>query len=145
MFFVWLLNGGYGVKKKFKHFMIGRYGLDQLYIGMLVLYFVLLFLSRWFMPALMTGAMTIVITLAVFRMFSKNISVRQRENAVYLSVINRVKQTVRQMVRRLNDLPSKRYRECPACGVTLRLPRKRGKHKTSCPKCGMSFEVTIKF
>lgn len=142
---MWLLNGGYGVKEKFKQFMIGRYGLDQLYIGMLVLYFVLLFLSRWFMPALMTGAMTIVITLAVFRMFSKNISVRQRENAVYLSVINRVKQTVRQMFQRLNDLPSKRYRECPACGVTLRLPRKRGKHKTSCPKCGTSFEVTIKF
>lgn len=133
------------MKEKFKRFMIGRYGLDQLYIGMLVLYFVLLFFSRWFMPALMTGAMTVVITLAVFRMFSKNIRVRQRENAVYLSVLYRVKKMVRQIVQRMKDLPSKRYRQCPTCGVTLRLPKKRGKHKTTCPKCGTSFEVKVKF
>lgn len=131
------------MKQRFRQFMQGRYGLDQLYVGMLVLYFILLFFSRWFMPELMTGLMTVVIILAVFRMFSKNISVRQRENAVYLRVINRIKHTVKTLIQRIKDLPTKRYRTCPNCGITLRLPRKRGRHKVTCPKCQTSFEVNI--
>ena len=33
------------------------------------------------------------------------------------------------------------YRECPACGATLRLPRKQGKHTVLCPRCGNKFGV----
>ena len=131
------------MKERFRRFMQGRYGLDQLYVGMLVLYFILLFFSRWFMPELMTGLMTVVIILAVFRMFSKNIAVRQRENAVYLRIVNRIKRTVKNMVQRLKDLPTKRYRKCPNCRTTLRLPRKRGTHKTTCPQCQTSFKVKV--
>lgn len=131
------------MKERFRRFMQGRYGLDQLYVGMLVLYFILLFFSRWFMPELITGLMTVVIILAVFRMFSKNIAVRQRENAVYLRIVNRIKRSVKKMVQRIKDLPTKRYRKCPNCHTTLRLPRKRGTHKTTCPKCQTSFEVKV--
>lgn len=135
---------GTRVKQRFRQFMQGRYGLDQLYVGMLVLYFILLFFSRWFMPELMTGLMTLVIILAVFRMFSKNIVVRQRENAVYLRVVNGMKHTGKKLLQRIKDIPTKRYRKCPNCAVTLRLPRKRGRHKTTCPKCQTSFEVKIR-
>lgn len=132
------------MKEKFRQFMQGRYGLDQLYVGMLVLYFILLFFSRWFMSELMTGLMTVVIILAMFRMFSKNLEVRRKENARYLALIYRVKQVFNKFFQRIKDLPTKRYRQCPNCGVTLRLPRKRGTHKTTCPKCQTNFEVKVR-
>ena len=35
------------------------------------------------------------------------------------------------------------YRRCPGCRVTLRLPKRKGKHTVVCPKCGRRFEVKI--
>ena len=62
-----------------------------------------------------------------FRMFSRNIYKRQRENRRFT-----------QLWMRLKDR-NNRYFRCPNCKQTVRVPRGRGKICIRCPKCGEKF------
>lgn len=132
------------MKEKFQRFMKDRYGIDQLYVGLLIFYFFLLFLSRWVYPAVMSSLMAIVIVVVIFRIFSKNLTQRRKENTKYLKIVNNLKRKLSGGQKRLKDMKTKRYRKCPSCGVTLRLERKKGEHHVKCPKCNTSTTFTIK-
>jgi len=34
-------------------------------------------------------------------------------------------------------------RTCPNCRATIKLPRKKGKHTCTCPKCRVDFKVKV--
>lgn len=75
----------------FRNFMAGRYGVDQLSIGLFIFYLVIWFIERmggWWWMAFLTGA---IILLIFFRTFSRNIPKRQAENQKFLSMLASVK------------------------------------------------------
>ncbi len=123
-----------------RRFMYGRYGSDQLNIVLLVVSVLLSFVSSLLslflrgsrIYALVLWPLFLVLTygllgFAIFRMLSRNIYRRQREN-----------QRWKNLRLRFTDR-SHRYFRCPHCKQTMRVPRNRGKINIRCPKCGEKF------
>lgn len=111
----------------FARFMYGRYGTDKLNMALLVTGVVLTLLGR-ITNLYALGLLAYIPLIAVlWRMFSRNIARRQREN-----------QRFNQIFVRLKDRNS-RYFSCPRCHQTVRVPRGRGKINIHCPKCGNYF------
>ena len=120
--------------------MYGRYGSDQLYMAILVAA-VLVSLTNSVLTVFLrestvySGIVAPILSVIVyglliysfFRMFSRNIYKRQRENRRFT-----------QLWMRLKDR-NNRYFRCPNCKQTVRVPRGRGKICIRCPKCGEKF------
>lgn len=132
-------------KDKMIRFMYGRYGIDQLYYTMLILY-VILIIMNIFINSLILGILVwVIFALMVFRSFSRNIYKRRKENDAFLKLWNPVKGWWNLNVRKLKDIKTKRYRKCPNCKAVLRLPKKKGKNIVTCPCCKKDFTVTVRF
>ncbi|MDD6888400.1 MAG: hypothetical protein PUE41_08000 [bacterium] len=131
------------MKKWLAKVMVGRYGVDQLTNAMLVLSMVLLVVALFFGNSIVN---TILWTLAVlllvagyYRIFSKKTSQRYQENQKYLRLRNRITGRFRSMKERLKQRKTHRFFKCPQCGVTVRVPKGKGKIKITCPKCKTAF------
>lgn len=131
------------MKKWLAKVMVGRYGVDQLTNAMLVLSMVLLVVALFFGNSIVN---TILWTLAVlllvagyYRIFSKKTSQRYQENQKYLRLRNRITGRFRSVKERLKQRKTHRFFKCPQCGVTVRVPKGKGKIKITCPKCKTAF------
>jgi len=123
--------------------MYGRYGIDQLGTALLVLCAILLFINSIASSLVFSLVIWVVFACIVFRMLSKNIYKRRRENEKFLKIWGKVKPKLTLTVRRIRDIKTHRYRRCPHCSATLRLPRKRGRHTVNCPRCRKDFKVRV--
>ena len=135
------------LRYKFMNFMRGRYGNDQLNVGLLALYLLLgivrLFIRNRAAAYVFYVVMTLVLVFVFYRILSKNIAKRQQENAVFMRFWGKVRPKLILFKDRIKDVKTKRYRTCPNCKNVLRLPAKRGKHTVRCPRCGKEFKVRI--
>lgn len=130
-------------------FFAGRYGLDFFGKCQLVLYFALfvvnLFVGRYFVP----GLLLLLLELAVlvwwlFRVLSRNIAARARENERLLRHTARIRRWGRLQKSRWRDRHTHVYRKCPYCRAVVRLPKtRRGRHACDCPRCHREFPVKI--
>jgi len=136
------------LKYMFANFMQGRYGPDDLYKGSLILYLILLILNIFIVSPIIShiisGLLTLVVIFVFFRFFSKNIPARQKENAKYLILKNKVKAKLGIFKKHLTDKEHV-YRKCHSCKATLRFPRKKGTHDAVCPKCKNKIKVKVIF
>ena len=64
---------------------------------------------------------------SIYRMYSRNIEARRRENTAFLRFFSRL--TDKQY----------RYFRCPGCRQVVRVPRGKGKINIRCPKCSRQF------
>lgn len=126
-------------------FLQGRYGIDQLYYGLLGLYILLIFLRIFIHTAILPWVGLVVLALAVLRTMSKNFSARRRENELFLKGWRPVKSWIVLCRDRIRDRKTYRYRRCVHCHAILRLPVKKGRHTVRCPKCSETTKVHILF
>ena len=129
-----------------RNFMMGRYGLDQMTVGLLVgmMVFSLLSSLTWFLPFYFISLALMV--WAVFRVLSRNTAARARENEKFLVFWNQVKKWwngVRQWFgkqkRKWDDRKTNVYFRCPNCKKELRVPKGKGKLEVTCPLCRSKF------
>ena len=132
-------------KEKLIRFMYGRYGVDQLYYGLFVFYFVLLVFNAFLRWPIFTILMTADLVWIVFRMMSRNYAARRRENEVFLKLWNPIKDFFKLTWNRIRECRTHVYHKCPHCKAVLRLPRKKGAHTVRCPRCHYSFEMKVQF
>jgi uncharacterized protein with PIN domain len=130
-------------KDKLARFMSGRYGVDQLYYGLMAVYFVLLVARMFIRSAVMDILMWMVLIGMIFRPLSRNVYQRRLENERFLKIWNRIKAKSALTIRRIKEFKTRRFRRCPHCRTVLRLPRKTGKHTVECPCCHHEFKVRI--
>lgn len=131
--------------EKLYAFMNGRYGIDQLYYGLMVLYFVLI-IANSFIKSSVIGALTwVVLIVLIYRVYSRNIYKRRMENQKFLKFWNPIKAKFSLSFRKLREIKTHRYRTCDSCKTIIRLPRKKGTHTVKCPKCNNKFEVKIRW
>lgn len=123
------------IRNAIQRFMYGRYGNDQLNVGLMVLY-----LLYWLTSAeLLYWGSTVVLFTALFRLLSRSHGKRRAENARFLQAFGpflkwyRLRRTIRQDKEHC-------YFKCPNCGQQLRVPRGKGKITVTCRGCGASFE-----
>jgi hypothetical protein len=134
----------------FRKMMMGRYGMDQLSIALLVLYTVLYLsgqLTRLYVLMLLAF---IPLALCFFRIFSRNVNKRYNENYRFTNWWNPVQVKLRRAAQKVQawfrktagkakDRKTHRYYKCPNCTNTLRVPRGRGKICITCPVCKTEF------
>ena len=124
-------------------FMAGRYGNDKLNRFLTVTALVLAVLNLILHSVLVLLLCNFIIIYAVFRMMSRNIEARRKENHWFNDKLTFLKQRKDLYERQRND-KSHVYRKCPACKAVLRLPHRLGKHTTVCPRCNREFKVKVK-
>lgn len=124
-------------------FMYGRYGVDQLYRGLTGLLLIFVVINFFIQSSVMNAIVLLTLILMYFRVFSKNIYKRQKENSRYLKMTKSTRKEMKLTIRRIKEIGTHRYRKCPNCHQTIRLKRKLGKHTTICPKCHSKVKVTI--
>ena len=130
-------------KEKLIRFMYGRYGSDNLYRFLTVVFYVL-FVINLFLGSYILSALTMaVLFYATFRVFSRNIIARRRENDKYLKIKASFCGFFKLGRDRFKDRKTHVYRKCPACHSVLRFKRTKGKHTAVCPKCSHRFNVKV--
>ena len=77
-----------------------------------------------------------------FRMLSRNVYARQKENQAFQRFFKRIGNWFRLQKQKWKDKDHV-YRKCPSCGSQLRLPKKKGNHTVRCPRCRKEFDVRI--
>lgn len=152
------------LKYKFIEFMRGRNGADELYYATLALTVVLDIVDLFVRSRVLSTIVLLLILLTFFRYFSKNLYARQRENAKFLEVVNRVrgkkfrkspyditpekssafKKKLNAVKIRFRDRKTHVFKKCPGCKAVIRLPKKKGTHTVCCPRCSTDFQVKIR-
>ena len=117
---------------QFRNFMIGRYGSDKLNTYLLGAGVVLMLIGAMFggksaLASWCSLLCYVPLIWCIFRMYSRNIQARQRENAAVQNFLSHLKDK------------DHRYFRCPRCRQTVRVPRGRGKINIRCPKCSERF------
>ncbi|MDE6506228.1 MAG: hypothetical protein K2K71_03085 [Eubacterium sp.] len=135
---------------KFQRFMYGRYEIDQLYRGLLWIYFAILIISVILGRAVdyriyttLSVAGLAIVVFAFFRVFSKNIQKRRSENAKWLVFENMVKKQFRLLRDRWKFRKTHIFRKCPKCKAVLRLKKIKGSHNVTCPHCRENFKIKV--
>lgn len=130
------------MRERLLRFMSGRNGNDALNRFLIVVGLVLFLLSTIFSKTLgqvLYPLFFILLVFTYFRMFSRNLYKRQRENAWYYQQRSRFLGSLRMVKERWIQRKDYCFFACPSCKTMLRVPRGRGKIKIVCRKCGTSF------
>jgi len=110
-----------------QRFMAGRSGVDQLNIALLILGMALSVIGSFSGLGIVYTLAYVPLLFGLYRMFSRNLAARQRENAWLLGLLRRLKDRTH------------RYFRCPKCRQMVRVPKGKGKISIRCPKCGENF------
>ena len=139
------------IRNSLSRFFGGRYGTDTLNTVLIIIYTVVFITytvlrivfgvtmpeSKIALPVLGISYFvisTVLIVWVFFRMFSKNIGKRRRENEKFCGFFKLQRNKFR-------DRKTHVYRKCPTCKAILRLPKSKGKHTVLCPRCKNRFSV----
>ena len=127
------------MKEKFYRFMQGRYGIDQLN-SFLMIVCVICFIVNMFIGSIVLTFIAYGTWLfVIFRMFSKNIYARNRENDKYLNFFSPLSRWLKLKLMSKQD-PSNKYFSCTKCKQMVRVPKGHGTVVVTCPNCQNKFE-----
>lgn len=133
--------------EKFMMLMQGRYGMDSLNGFILVLSFVIwtvnIFVFNRLAHYIIMVVQLLLVALFIFRMLSRNVTMRSAENRRFQKVYEPVKNWVQLTYKRIRDRKDYRYLKCPVCKAQLRVKNIKGRHNVRCPKCRSEFEKKI--
>lgn len=124
-------------------FFSGRNGSDALSLASSFAACLLLILSM-FIDGLAGNLMWVLalicLLISYFRIFSKNVVRRQRENQKFLSLISPITKRWQQFKCRRQQKNLFCFFKCPQCGMVLRVPKGKGHIRITCKGCGHIFE-----
>lgn len=138
-----------GFRFRLARFFMGRNGPDTLYYFFLVLSLLCIFFSGFFgqndtVRLSLSLLYFIFFGYALFRLLSRNIPRRRRENAAFRRFFFRLSLPARRLSARWKSRKTHIFRKCPHCRATLRLARIPGEHVVKCPACAARFSVRVK-
>jgi hypothetical protein len=123
------------IRQKINQFFIGRNGQDHFGLFLLVLSVICSFIPLWAFKVLTW----VILTYTIFRMVSKNLTARRKENIGFLKVWNKVLRPFKSVKARYNERKFYRVFTCGKCKQKLRVPKYKGRVKVKCTKCGNTF------
>jgi len=123
-----------------RRFMIGRYGGDQLSIALIILSVLLTLAGELASLPILIFMSYFPLLACVFRMLSRNIEKRRKENYKFTMLINPVYSWLKKKTKHVKDAKTHRYFKCPNCKTELRVPKGKGRIRITCPKCKTEFK-----
>jgi len=127
------------MKDKLRRFMMGRYGIDDLGRFLLGMALIILLMSRFFLRTALYAVSLSVLIIVYYRIFSKNINSRYRENQAFLNYKNKLINFIRKQKYIFKQRRIYRIYKCPGCGQKIRIPKGKGMVQITCPKCKTDF------
>lgn len=128
------------MKQKFIEFMRGRYGTDELNQLMSIVSLVFIIPAFITKQSLFVVLGYMLIGFTLFRMLSKDIPARARERAAFLQLKNKILRKNNATKQKLEQRKDYKFYRCPNCKKELRVPKKKGKVRITCPHCKTNFE-----
>ena len=140
-------NKAYKQKRPFREriaaFMYGRNGADALGNTCFILYFALFIINLFVRSFIISGIQILILAYVFFRMMSKNIYRRQKENRSFCAIGRSVKGRFNLLKSEWRDRKTHVYYKCPHCKKVLRLPKIKGNHTVNCPCCKQKFDIKV--
>lgn len=128
---------------KVQKFFYGRNGNDKLNNFIFFLYIVLLIVYLFVQHISLIIIATVLLFINIYRMLSKKLYVRQRENAIYIKITSSIKRPFLRFFHRIRDRKTHVYKRCPNCKRVLKLRKVKGTHTVKCPICANHFNIKI--
>ncbi len=130
-------------REKIAQFMYGRRGTDEFARFLLIVTLVFIVLS-WFFRGVIQSLFSLLtiasLVYCYYRILSRDIYKRQKENAWYLQKKAAVQKWFRSLKDRWTQRKEYKFFRCPSCRSLLRVPKGKGKILLTCRKCGNRFE-----
>lgn len=130
-------------RDKIQRFFYGRNGNDKLNNFIFFLYIVSFIIYLFVRHYIVIIASTVLLILYTYRMLSKKLYVRQKENAVYVKITTAIKRPFLRFFHRIRDRKTHVYKRCPNCKRVLKLRKVKGEHTVKCPVCANHFKIKI--
>ncbi len=134
------------MKEKLIRFFAGRYGSDTFGFALIIVSLVMNIASSFTASVLGTVSVifwilsNVLLCYAIFRMFSRNIYARRRENEMFVGFTKPLKKWLKLQKNKLRDRNTHKYFACPSCKNNLRVPKGRGEITVTCPVCKTKFD-----
>lgn len=122
------------------NFMQGRYGVDSLNKGLLAIAILTMIASTFVQSQILYWISLIALFLAYFRMFSRNIPARYRENQFLLKHTQKIRAFFNQHKRAFTLRKTHHIYTCPNCKQKIKVPKGKGMIEIRCQKCGTRFQ-----
>ena len=103
--------------------MYGRYGVDNLSKFLLKIIFILFLFNILFQTYILFIIQLFLLSLIIYRILSKKIYIRSKENNIYLKIKKYIKQPFKNIIRNYKD-KDHIYKKCRKCKKVLKLPGK---------------------
>lgn len=131
------------MRERIASMMAGRNGNDQLNRFLLLADVILLLLAgllgRRGLGSLLYMLVLALLALTYYRMFSRDLYRRRSENERYLREKEKLRAKGRILRERWAQRKDYKFFTCPSCKAVMRVPRRRGKIRIVCHKCGNTF------
>lgn len=126
---------------RFRQFMIGRYGSDQLNIALLVVYLIMSILLSFTGSIIVLVISYVLMVIIFFRMFSRNIAKRYAENQKFMKLYGPIRNRISRGKTNRRPKTDKNHKifQCGKCGQMIRVPKGKGKIAITCPSCKQEF------
>lgn len=118
----------------------GRNGADELSGACTSLGVILVIIDLFAHTTWLSALALVLLGYSCFRITSKNITARGRENSQALRVAGPVLSFLSNPAAMLRETRSYVHLQCPSCGQRVRIPRGKGKVRITCPKCHTRFD-----
>lgn len=132
---------------RFQRFMYGRYGTDELWKALLIFYVIAIVIANIFYSVskvayyALSALSWAIFIFAIYRIFSKNIQARRKENQTWLRFTGKIKHKAAQRKNMRKQRKTHKFVKCKNCKKVLRLPKNKGKLNVVCPHCKNQFIV----
>ena len=134
----------YRIRQALTRFMAGRRGMDELGIALyavgFALYIIALFFGSTVVGSILRWLYMILWIYGIFRMLSRNLYKRAKENEKFLGFYRPFRTSLMQAKTRFKNRKIYKYYRCPKCKSWLKLPRHVGEKTVTCGKCGETFK-----
>lgn len=128
-------------QRRAAEWMRGRRGPDDIVYASIYLAFIVVVVNIFAHAAWLGWLALALIVYAGFRIQSKNLGARSKENAAFLKAIGPLRPWLQNPKAAAAEAKQFKHVKCSHCGQKVRVPRGKGKLRVTCPKCREKFEV----
>ena len=128
-------------QRKVVEWLRGRQGPDDLAVFCTNLAIVVVLVNVFARVSWLGWFALVLVAYSRFRIQSKNLGARSRENAAFLKALGPARPWVQNPRAAWSELRSYKHVKCASCHQRVRVPRGKGKLRVTCPRCGGKFEV----
>ena len=128
-------------QRKMMEWLRGRQGPDDLAVFCTNLAIVVVVVNLFARVSLLGWIALALIAYSMFRIQSKNLGSRARENEAFLKALGPARPWVQNPRAAWAELRTYKHVKCRSCRQRVRVPRGKGRLRVTCPRCKTKFEV----